>query len=104
MSRLASTPLVLFLLACTGAFPLGASDNRAACARYVEHMNGLSECLGLVYDASNLCQEVDAAPVDMAPFYDCLVEHSSCDGGVAKLDLDACQAPVMELAASTPPD
>jgi hypothetical protein len=105
MSRLASVPLVLALLACTGVIPpLAASDNRAACYRYVEHMNGLSECLGLTYDASNLCQEVDVAPVDMAPFYDCLVAHSRCEGDEAKLELEQCQAPVLGLVAATAPD
>ena len=102
MSRLASVPLVLALMACTGlATP--TSDNRGACERYVEHMNALEACLGLTYESSNLCQEVDSTPVDMAPFYDCLVAHSSCVGADAKLDLDRCEAPVLDLLALTEP-
>jgi hypothetical protein len=105
MSRLVTLPLVLALLACSGVMQLpAASENRAACVRYVDHMNELSECLGLVYDASNLCPGVDAEPVDMTPFYDCLVAHSSCEGGQPRLDVDGCEAPVSGLVAQRPPE
>ncbi len=102
MSRLAPVPVFLALLACTG-LGVRAPGNRGACERYVEHMNGLEACLGLTYEIENLCQEVDATPVDMAPFYDCLVAHSSCDGADAKLDLDRCEPPVLDLVALTEP-
>lgn len=100
MSRLLLPLLVTGLLACTGVFS-ATSGNRAACERYVAHMNGLSDCLGLRYEASNLCQGVDDAAVDMEPFYDCLVRHSRCDGPSARLELDRCEPPVLELIALT---
>ena len=95
-------PLVGVALACSGVVP-ATSGNRVACERYVAHMNGLEPCLGLRYEASNLCQEVDAAPVDMAPFYDCLVAHSRCEGADPKLELDRCEPPVLDLVALTEP-
>ena len=105
MTRVAPVSLLVVScaasLACTGLGLSAPSGNRDACERYVEHMNGLDACLGLTYEASNLCQEVDATPVDMAPFYDCLVAHSSCAGSDASLDLEQCEAPVLDLLALT---
>jgi hypothetical protein len=85
-------------LACS-SLPVGRSSNRVACERYVDHMNALEPCLGLRYDASNLCQEVDETAVDMGGWYECLLAHSACDGDRPRLDVDGCEPPVIDLEA-----
>lgn len=85
------------VLACTSLRP--HSSNRAACEQYVQHMNALEPCLGVRYDASNLCQDVDRAGVDMAGWYECLLANSACDGTRPRLDVDGCAPPVLALAS-----
>lgn len=74
-----------------------SGDNRRACEAYVEHMNTLETCMNITYDADNLCSGVDGAPVDMAPYYDCLRENSRCDGTEPVLSLDGCTPPVVSI-------
>ena len=99
MRRPVLFPLALAALACTGAWPI-RSENRAACERYVEHMNALEPCLGVRYDASNLCQEVDETSVDLAAWYDCLLANSACEGTEPRLDVDGCLPPVVDLVTA----
>ena len=88
-------------LACTSLRP--RSDNVAACERYVAHVNTLEPCLGVRYDAANLCQDVDRTGADLGPWYECLVANSACDGTQPRLEVEGCHAPVIELAAVTDP-
>ena len=82
-------------LACSGAVG-GNSANREACERYVAHMNGLTPCLGLSYDADNLCTGVHLTQVDMSGYYDCLTARSSCSANEPVLELDSCVPPMDE--------
>lgn len=65
--------------------------NKAACMRYVEHYNKLP-CLGGSFnlDAEATCGMVDATPVDMTGYYDCLVTNSTCDGAMPKIEITGC--------------
>jgi hypothetical protein len=66
--------------------------NRDACEAYVDHMNGLTTCLGVSYDVDNICAGANDEPPAMREYYDCLRENSSCDGLDARLELDSCAA------------
>lgn len=83
--------------ACTGVVgdPTG---NRKACEEYVVHMNLLERCMGVRYDADNLCEGVERTPVDMTGYYECLRQHTSCDGEQARLDVDGCVPPLLVQA------
>lgn len=78
---------------------VGTADgaNRQACEAYVAHMNTLESCMNITYQADNLCLGVDGAPVDMAPYYDCLRENSRCNGTEPELSLDQCNPPVVQI-------
>lgn len=82
-------------LGCSGLMDSPeAASNRAACQAWVDHMNGL-ECNLLTYDRSEMCQGADASPADMARYFDCVREHSRCDGGALISDVTDCQQPMM---------
>lgn len=83
-------------LAKEGLLP---GDNRRACARWVEHVNGLDACLKVTYEVDNLCAGVDDVPVDLVPWFGCLVDHTRCDGDRSVEEWDAC-APPVRVAAS----
>jgi hypothetical protein len=88
---------LLAVLACTGsATPGGNAANLEACQRYVAHMNTLTPCMGVSYDADNLCTAARATDIDMTAYYDCLREHASCRGTEPVLDLDTCPPPTEE--------
>lgn len=72
--------------------------NRVACATWVSHVNALDECLSVTYEVDNLCVGVDEVPVDLEPWFRCLVEHTSCDGDRSTSNWDACAPPVRTLA------
>lgn len=80
-------------LACAGAFdPTG---NRRACEAYVTHMNLLERCMGVRYEADNLCEGMERTPVDMTGYFQCLREHSACDGEQPRLEAESCVPPLL---------
>ncbi len=74
--------------------PAPAGGNARHCRAYVQHVNELSPCLGLTYDAENFCEGVDHQPADLGPFYECLVAHTSCEGDEPSLTVEACSPPI----------
>jgi hypothetical protein len=70
------------------------STNQTACRAWANHMNTLA-CAGVTYDVGEMCDSVDDSPADMARYYDCAREHSSCDGDALVADLSTCQQPMM---------
>lgn len=98
-SALAIATITGFTLACGGTgegvdLDGGSADNVASCERYVDHMNGL-ECLDIEYSKEDMCSMLDMSPVDMSSYYDCLVENSSCDGEIPKIDTSSCTMPTL---------
>ena len=91
--------VVAALLGCAGTGPRSpsAATNRQACERYADHLNGLSACVGLVYDTDNLCEGTDLVPVDMVATYACLQAHTRCEGNRPILEADQCQLPLVAL-------
>ena len=85
-------------LGCSG-MPMSAAPppNREACERYAEHLNGLFDCVGLVYDSDNLCEGTDLVAVDLVPTYACLTEHTRCNGATVVLEADRCTLPLVAL-------
>lgn len=67
-----------------------ATGNQAACVAYIEHFNGLSCVIEAgKQDPATMCpKELDLAPNDMASFYKCMQDGSTCNGDV----LDASKA------------
>ncbi|MCA9492854.1 MAG: hypothetical protein KC621_23140 [Myxococcales bacterium] len=97
--RLAAAVAVLLAgLGCSGTFssaPEPVLDHRrSACEAWVAHVNGLEGCLHVTYDADNLCQGVDEQPDEIVVWFQCLADHSSCDGGEPRFDPDSCPPPV----------
>jgi hypothetical protein len=94
-------------LACAGTVEqarlvkegLMPGENRKACAQWVEHVNGLDACLRVTYDLDNVCGGVDDVGADLVPWFQCLREHTACDGDVPAADWDSCPAPLR-----APPD
>ena len=73
----------------------GGSGNAAACRAYVEHYNSL-ECFGgVTMDPETTCPDIiDSTPIDMGSYYNCMIEHTSCDGNLPKVDgIDSCEMP-----------
>lgn len=91
----------LVSLACaSGPAPTATgAGNAAACLRYANHLNELSECVGLVYDPSNLCIGAELAEVDMTAYYACLVDGTRCDASGPVLHGDDCKPPLVAIAA-----
>ena len=89
-------------LGCSGAWDevlqakegLLPGENRRACATWVAHVNDLDACLAVTYEVDNLCAGVDDVPVDLGPWFRCLIDHTRCDGARAAADWDACTPPV----------
>lgn len=77
----------------------GAGSNVQLCRDYVAHMNELEPCLGLSYDADNFCDGLEGQQADLGPFYQCLVENTSCVDDQPTMTVEGCSPP---LASSGP--
>ncbi len=105
MKRVVAAGGLGLALGCSGAWDqarlakedLLPGENRRACSTWVEHVNGLDQCLRVTYEDDNLCAGVDDAPAALAPWFECLIEHTACDGAEAKADWDACVPPSAAL-------
>jgi hypothetical protein len=73
-------------------------SNASACTAYVAELNQSLTSCGLLYDPANMCSSANYPAVDMAPYYDCLVEHTVCERGVLQLDVEDCEPPLLVLA------
>ena len=83
-------------LACGGGqTPAGPRSNAAACAEWVEHMNGLG-CTSVTYETEEMCAAADLSPAGMAQYYDCARENARCDADQLVLDWSGCRQPTME--------
>ena len=93
-----------WMFGCAGANGVAGppTSNRQACERYADHLNELSECVGLVYDPNNLCEGADLVPADLIPTYDCLRANTRCDDGQPVLDAQKCQLPLVALEPPVP--
>ncbi len=86
-------------VACAGSplFSNGSGANgiasRAACERYVDHMNGLPCMSGLNYDPVEMCGALELSAADMTPYYECLVRGCACQGEIPQIKIDSCRAP-----------
>lgn len=89
-------------LACSGAVEqarlakegLMPGENRKACAAWVEHVNGLDACLGVVYETDNLCGGIDDVGVDMTPWFECLEVNTHCEADRPLTNWEACPPPL----------
>ncbi len=105
--RVALLVVAAVALGCAGAWDqvrhakegLLPGDNRRACVMWVEHVNRLDACLQVTYEIDNLCAGVDDVPVDMAPWFRCLVDHTRCDGDRCLEEWDACPPPLRTAVA-----
>lgn len=87
--------VLLFGLGCgSGLSRLVPDEKRSACEAWVEHVNGLEGCLHVTYDADNLCQGMTEQPDEIVGWFQCLADHSSCDGAEPRFDPDSCPPPV----------
>ena len=72
----------------------GGSGNVAACEAYVAHANALP-CYPVDFEVSDMCPAaLDMTPIDMASYYQCLVEGSRCNGDIPDMtDASNCSMP-----------
>ncbi|MFT5686354.1 MAG: hypothetical protein ACI8RZ_007310 [Myxococcota bacterium] len=79
--------------AATGGGGSGAG-NVAACESWVAHSNSLP-CYPVDFDASEMCPpSLDMTPIDMASYYECMVEGSRCNGAIPDMaDAGNCSVP-----------
>jgi len=96
VSALAGASFLALTLACGGGGGAlsGNAANKPACEAYVDHMNSMS-CLTIEYNKDDMCSMVDMSPIDMTGYYQCLVDNSTCEGDIPKLEVDGCTMPTM---------
>ena len=74
--------ITLICLALTVTLFGCGSGNSSACNAYVDHYNTL-ECLpdGAQIDIDQQCGLLDQAPCDVASYFTCLTENTTCTDG-----------------------
>lgn len=81
------------LAALSGALLAGCPStvNQDACAKYVEHLNGL-DCRGDEVSVEDTCPANydDEGAANCAAYFECLTSAASCDGDTFKNDVTSC--------------
>ncbi|MEL6348770.1 MAG: hypothetical protein AAFV53_37040 [Myxococcota bacterium] len=76
----------------------GGGGNVAACKRYIQHFNDL-DCMpdSAELNVDDTCPDIlDQSPVNMASYYDCMVENSTCNGNIPDISgMTNCKMPSM---------